>query len=58
MSAQVEDSVQSKHVNFNVDDVDFYLAMLIVGTLTKSFWSPLGEKQMLVAADTQENRSG
>ncbi len=56
VSAQVEDSVQSKHVNFNVDDVDFYRAMLIAGTLTKSFWTPLGEKQMLVAADTQENR--
>ena len=56
ISAQIEDSVQSKHVNFTVDDVDFYKAMLIAGSLTKTFWSPLGEKQMLVAADTQDNR--
>ncbi|HXU17427.1 MAG TPA: hypothetical protein VN708_19995 [Terriglobales bacterium] len=56
ISAQVEDSVQSRRVNFNVDDLDFYRAMLIAGALTKSFWSPLGENQILIAADTQENR--
>jgi len=56
VSAQIEDSVQSKRINFDVDDVDFYRAMLIAGALTKSFWSPLGEKQVLIAADTLENR--
>jgi len=56
VSAQIEDSVQSKRINFDVDDVDFYRAMLIAGAFTKSFWSPLGEKQVLIAADTLENR--
>lgn len=56
VSAQVEDSVQPKRISFNVDEVDFYRAMRIAGSLTKSFWTPLGEKQMLIAADTTENR--
>lgn len=56
VDAQVDDSVQSRRVTFNVEDIDFYKAMLLASSLTKSFWSPLGAKQMLVAADTLENR--
>jgi general secretion pathway protein D len=56
LNAQVEDSVQSRRVNFNVDNVDFYKAMLLAASVTKSFWSPLDAKQMLVAADTPDNR--
>ena len=56
VTAQVEDSVQSRRVTFDVDNVDFYKAMLIAGDLTKSFWSPLDSKQMLVAGDTPDNR--
>ena len=56
VGAQVEDSVQSRRVTFNIDNVDFYKAMLAAGDVTKSFWSPLGPKQMVVAADTLDNR--
>jgi general secretion pathway protein D len=56
VSAQVEESVLSRHVNFDVDDVDFYQAMAVVGQMTKIFWTPLGDKQMLIAADTADNR--
>lgn len=56
VSAQVEDSVQSRRVTFEVENIDFYKAMLLAGTLTKSFWSPLDEKHMLVAGDTPDNR--
>lgn len=56
VSAQVEDSVQSRRVTFDVESIDFYKAMLLASTLTKSFWSPLDEKHMLVAADTPDNR--
>ncbi len=56
VSAQVEDSVQSRRVTFDIDNIDFYKAMLLAGTLTKSFWSPLDEKHLLVAADTPDNR--
>jgi general secretion pathway protein D len=56
ISAQVEDSVTSRRVTFDIDDVDFYQAMAAVAPISKSFWTPLGEKQMLVAADTLDNR--
>lgn len=56
VTAQVEDSVQSRRVTFDIDNIDFYKAMLVAGTLTKSFWSPLDEKEMLVVADTPDNR--
>jgi type II secretory pathway component GspD/PulD (secretin) len=56
VSAQVEDSVQSRRVTFEIDNIDFYKAMLLASTLTKSFWSPLDEKHMLVVADTPDNR--
>ena len=56
VSAQVEDSVTSRRVTFDIDDVDFYQAMSIAAQVTKAFWTPLGEKQLLVAADTPDNR--
>jgi general secretion pathway protein D len=56
VSAQVEDSVPSRRVFFDIDDVDFYKAMQTAGQVTKTFWTPLTEKQMLVAVDTPENR--
>ncbi|HEX3103032.1 MAG TPA: hypothetical protein VHQ22_01190, partial [Terriglobales bacterium] len=56
LSVQIEDSVPSRRVSFDVDNVDFVKAMEIVGAVTKTFWSPLTDKQILVATDTPENR--
>jgi general secretion pathway protein D len=56
VSAQIEDSVQSRRVFFDIDNVNFFTAMMAADAVTKTFWSPLGEKQILVAADTPENR--
>ena len=56
VSAQVEDSVPSRRVFFNIDNVNFFKAMMAAGAVTKTFWAPLDEKQILVAADTPENR--
>jgi tetratricopeptide (TPR) repeat protein len=56
VSAQIEDSVTSRRVFFDIDDVDFYKAVLVAGQLTKTFWTPLSEKQVLIATDTPENR--
>ncbi len=55
VSAQIEDSVTSRRVFFDLDDVDFYKAMLIAGQLTKTFWTPLADKQVLIAGDTPDN---
>jgi len=56
LSVQIEDSLPSRRVSFDIDNVDFFKAMQVVGAVTKTFWSPLSEKQILVAADTPENR--
>jgi tetratricopeptide (TPR) repeat protein len=56
VSALVEDSVASRRVSFDIDDVDFFKAMVAAGPVTKSFWTPLDQKQMVIAADTTENR--
>ena len=56
VSAEIDDSLASRRVAFDIDNIDFFKAMDIVDQMTKSFWSPLGMKQMIVAADTAENR--
>lgn len=56
VSAQLDDSVPSRHVSFNIDDVGFFMAMLAAEAVTKTFWSPVAQKQIFVAADTAENR--
>ena len=56
ISAQIEESVTSKHVTFDVDDVDFYQAMVAAEAVTKTFWTALDTRQILIAPDTLENR--
>ncbi|MGH9516378.1 MAG: hypothetical protein ACRD3P_11970 [Terriglobales bacterium] len=56
LSVQIEDSVPSRRVSFDIDNVDFFKAMEVLGAVTKTFWSPLAENQILVATDTPENR--
>jgi general secretion pathway protein D len=56
VSAQIEDSVTSRRVSFDIDDIDFFKAMAVAGQPTKTFWTPLSDKQLLIAADTPDNR--
>ena len=56
LAITIDDSVQSRPVVFNVDKADFYTAMQAACDLTKSFWTPLEEKQILVAQESPENR--
>jgi len=55
ITVEFDDSVQSRLVRFNVDDVDFFTAMSLVCSISKTMWSALDVHQILVAADTQEN---
>src|SRR5712692_2784100 len=43
-------------VQLRVDDVDFYTAMDLLGTQSRTFWRPLNPTLMFVAPDTQEKR--
>ncbi|MBV9181613.1 MAG: hypothetical protein JO356_09890, partial [Acidobacteria bacterium] len=56
VSAEVEDSVPSRRVSFDIDNVDFYKAMLAADSVAKTFWVPLDGKQMLIALDSPDNR--
>jgi general secretion pathway protein D len=55
IAAELDDSVPTHHVHFDVDDVDFYTAMQAAGDVTGTFWTPLAEKQVLIAKESPEN---
>lgn len=50
-----DDSVASRRVRFDVEDVDFFEAMRLAGQITKTFWAPLASKEILIATDSTEN---
>ncbi len=50
-----DDSVAARRVRFDIENVDFYTAMQAASAVTKSFWTPIDEKQILVAANTLDN---
>ncbi len=52
----VDSSVNSSVVRFDVDPVDFYAAINVLGAMTKSFYVALSPKQVIVLSDTPENR--
>ena len=56
ITAELDESVQSRHVHFDLDEADFSTAMQAAANVTGTFWTPLAEKQILLARDTQENR--
>ena len=49
VSAESDESVQSKHVHFDIESVDFYTAMRAASGVTATFWVPLSEKQIFLA---------
>jgi len=55
MDAIFDDSVVSRRLRFDVENIDFFTAMLLAGRVTKTFYSPLAAKQVLVAAESAEN---
>jgi type II secretory pathway component GspD/PulD (secretin) len=52
-----DDSVVTRRVRFDVENVDFFTAMQLANRVSKSFWAPLDTKQVLVAADTPQNHA-
>ena len=55
VTAQLDDSVVSRHVLFDMQQVDFITAMQAAGGVTHTFWTPLEDTQVFVASDTPEN---
>ena len=55
ITTQFDDSVQTRRVHFDIQDVNFATAMEAANDVTKTFWVPLSAKQILVLKDTVEN---
>ncbi len=55
VKVQFDDSVQARHVQFNVDNVDFFTALRLACEVSKTMWAPLDAHQVLIAADNPEN---
>jgi general secretion pathway protein D len=55
VSAELDDSVASRRVHFDIDEADFPTAMRAACDVTGTFWTSLSDKQILLARESQEN---
>ncbi len=56
IKAMFDESVQSKQVRMDLDDVDFYQALREASKLAHVFWVPVSAKQIYFVNDTQALR--
>jgi len=56
ITATIDDSVQTRQLHFNIDNVTFAEAMEAATRTTKTFWIALSGSQMYVVSDTADNR--
>jgi type II secretory pathway component GspD/PulD (secretin) len=56
VKAVLDESVPSRPLRFDLEGADFSTAMRLATLMSKTFWTPLSSSEMLVAADTAENR--
>jgi len=55
VTASFDESVVSRQVRFDIGQADFYAAMGAACQMTHTFWAPLADKQILLAAESQQN---
>jgi general secretion pathway protein D len=55
VTVEIDESVPSRRVHFDMESVDFYTAMRAAGEVTAAFWVALTEKEVFVARDNAEN---
>jgi general secretion pathway protein D len=51
-----DDTAPTRTVRFTLDDADFYTAMQAANRVAGTFWMPLSETQVIVAADNADSR--
>lgn len=56
VTVRFDTAVNSRQLRVDVDDVDFYTAMAVVGKLSRTFWAPVSKNEIMVAMDTPEMR--
>jgi general secretion pathway protein D len=57
VTAEFDDSVQARTVDFNVDNVDFFAALRVACLVSKTMWTALDAHQVLIAVDNKENHT-
>lgn len=55
VTASFDESVVSRQVRFDLGRADFYTAMAAACQMTHTFWTPLDDKQILLAAESAQN---
>jgi hypothetical protein len=55
ITVQLDDTLQTRQVRFNVDNVDFFTALSLACKVSKTMWAALGPHQMLILLDNAEN---
>jgi len=55
VTAQVDNTVPSRQVRFNLDEVDFFTALRLACQVSKTMWVAVDAHQMLVLPDNPEN---
>jgi general secretion pathway protein D len=55
VSASFDDKLVTRHVRFDLESVDFYTAMRAACGVTRTFWAPVADKQIIVAPESPEN---
>jgi hypothetical protein len=53
---QFDQTMNSRILRFDLDNVDFYTVMAMAGKMTKTFWAPVTSHEAMVASDTLETR--
>jgi type II secretory pathway component GspD/PulD (secretin) len=51
-----DQGLSTRTLRFDLDDIDFYDAMMLLGKITKTFWAPVTDHEAMVASDSQELR--
>ncbi len=51
-----DQSLASRSLRFDLENVDFYTVMNIAGKMTKTFWSPMSSNEAMIASDTPDMR--
>jgi len=49
-----DEPLNTQRVRFDVDDIDFRSVMHLAGKMTKTFWAPIANNQVIVANESQE----
>ena len=56
IKAVIDSSVTSKQLRFDLEGADFATAVIIASQMTKTFYVPISKDQVLIFADTPDNR--